>query len=497
MSASRSFLVLQLASLVGSSAPVSAGPPIKDLLAYFPDGTNAIMRVQVNDIIKSPRGLREKWGQKQNVEYLAGAIPLHPNIERLVVGTKFEPHRREAGWSISLIPTLKEASLENLATKMQGKIEDLGDDKIIATKQFGYFAQLNPEVLGNVTSSDRQFCSKWLKFARANKNQVIGNYLSEAVIFNDSAQILLAVETDDMIDPQGLLSAISASKLFDEDPKLRDAAQKFLVSLRGVRIAVNFGETTRATIKLDSKADTVPGLTVLKPFLLKLMEHNGTMLEDMPGAKVQVVGRSVIFDLALSDSDLMKITAILGSPMVHPKIESLSATSSSSIDVTPDADDPIASHRYFRTVNQYVAELRRNAQLNPKPMEANKHARWYEVYANKLSQVSVLNVDPAVLAYGQSSQKRFQAIGESLRGIPIELDKLESKKYYYQSGLGFWRYPSNVSTNIPELDAQQYALIEKDQQNRDHAWKMIDNQRKDVRTKMQAKYKIDFEEPLK
>ena len=150
MSARRLSSVLLFAALSGPAPFAQAGPPIKDLLAYFPEGTNAVMRVQVADIVKSPRGLREKWGQRQNVEYLAGSIPLHPNIERIVVGTNFQPHRREPGWSISLIPTAKEVSLDSLAARMQGKIEEMGDDKIITTRQFGYFAQLTPEVLGNV-----------------------------------------------------------------------------------------------------------------------------------------------------------------------------------------------------------------------------------------------------------------------------------------------------------------------------------------------------------
>lgn len=118
----------------------------------------------------------------------------------------------------------------------------------------------------------------------------------------------------------------------------------------------------------------------------------------------------MIFDLGFSDSDLMKMTSILGTPIVSPSLANITT-----LEVMPSGPDGRASHRYYRTINQYIAELKRNTQLNPKPPEAAKHAQWYEVYTRKMSQVSVLNVDPEVLAFGQATERKFMAIAESLR----------------------------------------------------------------------------------
>jgi hypothetical protein len=182
----------------------------------------------------------------------------------------------------------------------------------------------------------------------------------------------------------------------------------------------------------------------------------------------------------------------LGTPIVSPSLANITT-----LEVMPSGPDGRASHRYYRTINQYIAELKRNTQLNPKPPEAAKHAQWYEVYTRKMSQVSVLNVDPEVLAFGQATERKFMAIAESLRGTPIELDKLQSQKYYFNYGGSIFWGNGYISSNIPEIEAKQWALIQKDEENRKQAWKMIDYDKKSLRDRMLVKYKVDFDEPLK
>ncbi|QVL30116.1 hypothetical protein KIH39_14760 [Telmatocola sphagniphila] len=476
----------------GLAQSAQAGPPLSELMNYFPETTNAILRIQVADIIKSPRGVREKWGQKESLEYLAGTIPIHPSIERVIIGSQFDPHNNVSELSISLIPTTKEVSLDRLAAKLHGTVEEIGGEKMAVGPQSGYYVSLHPELLANVASKQRQVVSKWLKFARANTKSVVTPYLQNAVVYSGSAHIMMAVETDDMINPMGLRRALEASKIYAEDLKTMEVAQRFLSALKGVRIAVTFGETTRATIYLDSRINATNNLTSLKNFLLYIMDQNGTTLEDMPGAKVRVENNSVIFDLGFSDSDLMKMTSILGTPIVSPSLANITT-----LEVMPSGPDGRASHRYYRTINQYIAELKRNTQLNPKPPEAAKHAQWYEVYTRKMSQVSVLNVDPEVLAFGQATERKFMAIAESLRGTPIELDKLQSQKYYFNYGGSIFWGNGYISSNIPEIEAKQWALIQKDEENRKQAWKMIDYDKKSLRDRMLVKYKVDFDEPLK
>src|SRR4029453_5483005 len=92
-----------------------------------------------------------------------------------------------------------------------------------------------------------------------------------------------------------------------------------------------------------------------------------------------------------------------------------------------------------------------------------KTATWHEKAAAQIEQLNERGVDPAAVNGAFEVSKRLRAIAGTLRGVPIDLDALASKQYYYSRpsvGVmpgGWWGWqpvifgPTQVETNIPEI----------------------------------------------
>jgi hypothetical protein len=91
-----------------------------------------------------------------------------------------------------------------------------------------------------------------------------------------------------------------------------------------------------------------------------------------------------------------------------------------------------------------------------------------------------------------------------LRGVPIDTNALASQQYYSSRpsiGVvpgGWWGWqpfvfgPTQVETNIPEIQAKMAKVVADDQKRRVEAWSQIDRTLVDTRRKLSMKYKADF-----
>ena len=113
-------------------------------------------------------------------------------------------------------------------------------------------------------------------------------------------------------------------------------------------------------------------------------------------------------------------------------------------------------------------------------------------------------MDPLAVDAAYQVAKRLRAIGGSLRGVPIDVKSLESQQYYSSHasvGLmpgGWWGWrpfilgPTNVQTNIPQIQEQISKVIAEDQKKRTEMWGQINSLMADTKRKLVEKYKTPF-----
>lgn len=462
-----------------------AAPPTAELLQRLPEQTNAVLVIQVQEILKTPRAVREGWGAQDHMEFLAGAIPVHPSVEKVVIGSQFDPFNPGKSWYIGLVPTKKPVSMEKLAERYKGTIEEIGGDQAVFSPQIGYIVRLSDELIATLGSNDRQSVSRWIRFAKTNQKPSLPFYVRTAISKHPTAHVLMVVDTDDLINPKGVRVALLRSNLFTDNDKLLATADKFLSRLHGVRFVAQIGDQIKAKFYFDSAVEATKDLEVLKPFFMDVLGRIGAELEDLRTATVATDDRSVILEFNLADSELAKIMALMSSPMVNP-----SPDEAATLKLSPDGVDVGASQRYYRAVNQIVDDLKKQ---NKRATDYMKTALWHETAARKIGQLSVLHVDKDVLAYGADVGMRLKSIADSLRGVPIKVDDLENQKFLWAFGSGWGWGGTSVSTNVPEVQLRQIGIIRKDEENRTTLWNQIDNERGSIRSKMADRYKIDFD----
>jgi len=479
-----------LAGCALTAALASAAPPAADMLKRLPENTNAIVIVQVSEILKTPRAIREGWGKNnQQVEFLAGALPIYPTIDRVVVGSQFDPHNPGHSWYAAVIATNKPVSMEKLAERHQSTVEELAGDKAVFSQRVGYMVKFDDDLIGAMGSNDRQTVSRWIRFAKSNEKPSISFYLRQAASKHPTAHVFMAVDADDLIDPKRVRLALIEQ--FSGDDKLIGILEKYLTRVHGVRFVAQIGDQIRGRFIIDSAVAASKELEVLKPFFIDRLAKRGAELEDFPAAVVTMQDNSVTFELNLSDSDLMKIMSLMSSPLLDPNPEDVAT-----IKLSPDGVSVPLSQRYYQSVNKLIDELKRQ---NKRQTDYTKAALWQDTYAKKIAQLSTLHVDKEVVKYGTDVAVRLHATADSLRGVPIQVDNLQGQMYYLQGGRwgGGWFGGGNFQTNIPDVELKQIDVIKKDDENRKKLWDQIDNERAAVRSKMADRYKVDFDAPIK
>jgi hypothetical protein len=156
--------------------------------------------------------------------------------------------------------------------------------------------------------------------------------------------------------------------------------------------------------------------------------------------------------------------------------------------------------RYIAAVETIQAEVRAMRESK----NYDKTATWHEKAAAQIEQLNEQGVDPVAVNAAFEVSKSLRAIASSLRGVPIDTNALASQQYYSSRpsiGVvpgGWWGWqpfvfgPTQVETNIPEIQAKMAKVVADDQKRRLEAWSLIDRTLVDARRKLSQKYKADF-----
>src|SRR5688572_9959988 len=95
------------------------------MLTYVSKDANALMIVNVKDLLDSPVGQREGWRAKLGQDTLLGSIPLADQAETVVVTSKLLPGSLQNRWELVLISTSKPYVLADLAQAEKSQVQTI------------------------------------------------------------------------------------------------------------------------------------------------------------------------------------------------------------------------------------------------------------------------------------------------------------------------------------------------------------------------------------
>jgi hypothetical protein len=223
---------------------------------------------------------------------------------------------------------------------------------------------------------------------------------------------------------------------------------------------------------------------VLKDFLIEAIEDEGASLDDLSKWEASFDAKSMTLKGNFDPSAMARLLSLFEFP-------SEEETSENPMDDKPNAD---ATKKYFKAVLGIIEEVR--ALKNKTDYE--KTATWHETHARKIAQMSTRHVDPDAVQFALATAERFRGIAGSLRGVPLDVKRLEAGAHAYLDtrvigrGWGGRGRAVHLNTNIPQTREKIAKVVADDAKKRTEIWNQIDKSIGETRAKLTAKHGNGF-----
>ncbi|MCY2964361.1 MAG: hypothetical protein NT069_12115, partial [Planctomycetota bacterium] len=359
------------------------------------------------------------------------------------------------------------------------------------------------KMIGVIAPAYRQQAAKWLKFASSNTESKLPAYLAEAA--QNPAPIVIAIDTQDMIDPDSLRNWLKSTKSLEGKPGKVDGVSYIYNNMKGITLTVTFGEQTTMQLTLNLGVPVGINSLEVKRTLIEYLEDSGAAFSDLNNAELTAKDKVVTLTAPLTDAGLRRIFSLIVTP--NPG----GSHSMSETPPVPQADvdakkSKTASQRYFSQVDQMIDDL------SNKTARANNYDRtavWHDSYAKKIDSLSLKDVDPALADYGRNISQKLRAIGASLRGVSLKLSTAQNSLVVdysvnaghfggwnaggYLGGAAMYSPPTwRATSNLEDVRKRQADAVEKGADQREQIWQSIESDRQDVRKKMLETFGEDF-----
>lgn len=472
------------------SAGFAAEP---DALGLIPGSCNAVAVVQTRNLVNSPLGKKEKWSDAVRRAYAEGLLSSPPWVKQMIQGTVVGSPAAGHAPIYSVYVTGQLMTVADIAKHELSQPENIAGHQAVLSPRNAYFVQFSPGLIGALQPANRQAASHWLQSVDQSTAATIGSDLKDALSANDKAQVVVAIDLADMLNPRHIRNWIMGT------PKLRkagdvDALVTLLAGLKLARLSVRVDNAIVARLRLDFGAPVGENLPRVEQAVAQWLDDAGARPQVVASAKAQVSGHSVTFEVPLDETGLRRLLSLIQSPHLSPK------------EAAGESHEPnaVASQAYY---NKVCGLLNALLSRNRGATGYHKTALWHVEFARKIGGLSPTAVDPALLRWGRDVSKELVALASSLRGESVRLDDLERSirvddtTMYNWAGAGPYGEPLGFpvwvysDSNLDLVRAQQDAAVEKSAGDRDAIWNMLREETTAVAKQMEHKYGIKLKLP--
>jgi hypothetical protein len=476
--------------LLACAARLTAGP-YDDLLKIVPPDTNTLVLVNVKGAYASPLGRGEKWFENYFQRYRAGVGFVPPEAEAVVVASNVNLSSLTRDHEVGLVKLKNSVNIRDLAARSGGTTDRIADQVVALTPEDVYFIGLPKYTLAGVYPANRQAATRWVKHALGGKPTELSPYLKKAAESAGDDAVTVAVDLSDSFDPALLKAGLPSSPAVVRQGKVNvDLVSKFIATAQGMTVSIKVHEGITASVRVDFGLEVAPYKRIARELFLELLDYEGAAIPGMSGWETTYGEKSMTLSGSLTKPDLRRVLSLFAFPA--PGGEEDPKEKSEAVSVP-------ATKRYLGALDVILDDLRK---LKDTP-DYKKMATWNEKAAEQIDQLSRRAVDPVAVTAAQDAAKRLRAVAGSLRGVPINLDSLASQAYVYgTTNTGWsvswrrvrpvWTGGGGVSTNVPQIVAEQQKVIDGDRQRRTEVWIQIDELLADARKKLEDKHKTRF-----
>jgi hypothetical protein len=467
-----------------------------ELLKRVPGDMNTVAVINVREINKSPRAVKEKWKDNHETDYLAGAMAVPAWISVVVVGSDLHPGALAETRSIILLPTGNTVNSGTIASRENGIVQTIDGLTLVLSPKRGYYGFPTPGTIGLSSTMQRQDFARWARWAAKPEKPAVSAYLQEQVESLKGAHILIATDLKDAFDPTQIRTTLQLAGVKEGE---LDSLVRVVSGIRGLAFTAQIGESTKATLRIDFAIAMEDMLPIVRRVWAKTLETAGLEVEEFKVAEMKADGKAIVLTADLSDKSLRRVLSLVAAPG-----DAVPEDGTARIKTPKEAAGLAASLRYYKAANSALDDLK--GQGGAKGKNYVKSADFFDAYAARLEKLPLADVDPLLVQYGGSLAAKMRAMAGSLRGLQVQLETYDNYKSttWVSSGGGFvtprgrigvapsWN--TQMSTNVEELNTKQAELVIKLEPERVRLWEVLEGDRSSIRREMLEKYKLDFDQ---
>ncbi|MCH2180470.1 MAG: hypothetical protein MK108_00565 [Mariniblastus sp.] len=477
---------------------VSAQAQFDNAAKWVPQSANTLVMVRTQEIFKSEIAQKQYWQAKKSQAFNAGASFLPPDTKRLLLGAQMDFEHMEPIWEVAVFEKAGDAlNIVDVSERVKGNLDSIDGNPAIVLPNDAFLVKVNDSTLAAMTPANRQMTSRWVRSSKMGRMN-LSPYLTQAVQFaDDNADIIVAFDFHDVVSHKELKKRLeTAGVCKDED---LDGVCDTLMTIQGITLGITVNDKITGAFKIDFKGSPATLAASGKDILLAALKRNGLMVDDFESWDMQVKPNELLMTGALTSEGMRQIGSLIEHPLVVDFAGSGGAGSGE-----PEVDMKTRSLQYFTSVAQLTHELdNRNYQ------SMATYAKWYDKYARQIDRLSVLNVDPAVVDYGQYVASSFRDIAGSLLDSNYQknVDQQQfsdTEPYGYQwsgaYGSGYYgrwgrysgKYNSNYNKNTRNRQIAGARANEAGENRAKAIVREIDAETSKVRNAMSKKYNTNF-----
>jgi hypothetical protein len=474
--------------------PARGQAPAASPASRLPADANAVMVVDVAKLADSPWGKQNNLRGKLASGYAGRPLPVPGTARQLAIGARLNPVGMTSAWQAAVIEMPAAPRLEPMLQAQGGYLDNVGGKPAAWTPKDAYYVALDGKTLGVLRPGQRQQVAAWVAGKSAT---ALPPYVAKALA--GKADAIFAFDLRDAVGPAAVNYALSMGEL----PALEDVESgepellAALASLTGTTITVKAGERLDAEWVIDFDKDVSALGARTGPVVIDVLKMAEAYEPGMEQWNFKAEGKRIVGKKAIDEEAFARLVALLAPPDAAGADAAEGAAGAPSDPAAAPKNKGSmaeASQAYYRAVAKKIDAL------GPKP-SPTQGASALMSYARQIQQLPVLNVDPALLEWGNSVASTFTRAGQELA---VGQTRAKAAAEGVASPTAYTTYaPTGGANSTPETRAAyrnaQQARRQVSQTERaaaaDRAMTILNDvapARGKVRAEMTQKYGIEF-----
>lgn len=472
--------VLLTAGMLVSGAPVGrAAETFESLAARLPGEANALVLIDVEQVLNSPLARAQGWGRKLEAAYVERPVFLPPEAKKLALGAALLPSKDfVCAWEAAAMELSEPPSVRAIARSESGYVDQINGQTAAISPIDAAFVDLGDNVLGAARPAERQFLSRWISRAREQTKPELSAYLQESLpLVSDSVQMLLAVDLTDVLSPRDISEKLAGATWLPSEQTDVDAIAKVVESLRGATLRLAVGEKCQAQLQIDFDAEVAPLGDAAQPLVLQALGNLGFDTAALAEWETSLAPRAIKMRGELSADAQRRVFSVIELPVAD-----MSGNEAAADAGTPSESDAREhSLTYFKATQVLVKDLRKGMR------DTKATSAWMERYSRRLDELPTLYVDEMLIDYGDKLAETLRIMSVSKRQAGIRAGVRGSEGGGYYDGYSYNAYDSAADRSQARKEEMSVAS-----DARVEGWRLIDDATADIRRSMTKKYSAEF-----